>query len=92
MRDAGKMLRALVAFCGIAFIVFATASMLVPSERGSVQASATAFLVGCAVAVAAARSHAEQSRRLERLERRLEAVESGQRAEPGGAPDRGGDK
>ena len=92
MKDAGKMLRALVAFCGIAFIVFATASMLVPSERGSLQASATAFLVGCAVAVAAARSHGAQSRRLERLERRVEAVESGERAEPGGAPAHGSGK
>ena len=69
MRDAGRLLGVLAVFCGFAFVGFAVASVLLPSERGPLQASATAFLVGAAVSWAAGRSHAETVRRLERLER-----------------------
>ena len=80
MWDAGKLLQALVIFCGVAFVGFAVASALVSEDRGSLQASATAFLVGMALSVAAGRSHAEVVHRLERLERRVEASEAGKQA------------
>jgi len=76
MKDAGKLLRALAIFCSIAFVGFAVASTLDREDRGSLQASASAFLVGAAVSIAAGRSHAEMASRLARLERRTEASET----------------
>ena len=76
MRDTGNMLWMLIAVCVIAFIGFAIASLLTPSDRGPLQASASAFMVGTALAVAAQRIYSEQCRRLEKLERRLEQLES----------------
>lgn len=77
MGDAWKLLRALVVFCSLAFLGFAVASVFLPEDRGFLQSSATAFLVGAAVSFAAGRSHAEVISRLERLERRVKASETG---------------
>ena len=52
----GRLLRALAIFCGVAFVGFALAASLIREGRGSLQASATAFLIGAALAVAAGRS------------------------------------
>jgi hypothetical protein len=69
--DAGRLLRALAIFCGVAFVGFAVAAAAIPEDRGSLQASATAFLVGAALAVAAGRSHQAVVARLDRLERQV---------------------
>jgi hypothetical protein len=85
MKSAAAMLRGLTAFCIVAFLRFAVAGLAVPSDRGSLHASATAFLVGAVLAFAAGRSHAEVVRRVERLE---QLAEDRKRPETGTPNDR----
>ena len=89
MSDSGRLLRALAIFCGVAFVAFAISAMVIPEDRGSLQASATAFLIGAALAVVVGRLHASVDSRLERLERRM--AEQGH-AKPDGAPNHGGNR
>src|SRR5262245_44370581 len=81
MGDAEKLLRRLVIFCSLAFVGFAVASILLPEDRGSLQGSASAFLVGAVVSSVAGRLHAEVVNRLKRLERRVADVEARERLE-----------
>jgi hypothetical protein len=81
MKDAAATLRSLTAFCVLAFLGFAVAGLVDPSDRGPLHASASAFLVGAVLAVVAGRAHAEQTRRLASVERRLSALEDKKGAE-----------
>jgi len=81
MKDAAAKIRLLTASCVLAFLGFAVAGIVDPSDRGPLHASATAFLVGAALAVAVGRAHAEQTARLASVERRLSALEDTKGAE-----------
>jgi hypothetical protein len=80
MSNPATFLNTLVAFCSLAFLGFLVASFLEPTERGVLQASATAFLVGTALALASLRSHIHLSRRLNTVEQR---IASGDKPGPG---------
>jgi len=76
MNDAATTFRVLVVFCTLAFLGFAIAGIAIPSERSSLYASATAFLVGMALALAASRSHSELAQRLASIERQVSTQKS----------------
>ena len=78
MKDAGTLLRTTAIICGIAFIAFVAASFLGDSQdRAMHQTSASAFIVGAVLSIAAGRSHSELVGRVARLERRIEESNRG---------------